>query len=140
MSSQKLSVLSSKSSKKALGIAFYSPVYVFSPVLQTGPQVIFGVCPEEEVKEKVNLPPLVQALVTLSAVVRLQTPPTPSPSLFFVSPPLPCLYFSKPFCHSPPPPKVITKLPSSDPCLLVYIPLHQAGLVCVTEYCGNGIL
>ena len=68
---------------------------------------------------------------------------TPSPSLFFVSPPLLCLYFSKPFCHSPPPPKVITKLPtmvaSSDPCLLAYIPLHQAGLVCVT-YCGNGIV
>jgi len=131
VSSQKLAVLSSKSSKKALGIAFYSPVYVFSPVLQTGPQVIFGVCPEEEVED---IPPLVQALVTLSAVVRLQTPPTLLPLLFslslllsgvFTSPRLSVILL-------PLPKSSLTKLPSSDPCLLVYIPLHQAGLVCVT--------
>ena len=74
----------------ALGTAFYSPVYVFSPVLQTGPQAIFGVCPEEEV----DSPPLVQALVTFSAVVRLQTPPTLLPLLFSLSLLLSCVFTS----------------------------------------------
>lgn len=98
------------------------------------PQAIFGECPEEQA----GLPLLVQALVTLSAVVRLQPPLTLLPLLFSWPLLLSCVFTSPSLSAIllPLPKSPLTKLPTmvanSDPRLLVYIPLHQAGLVCVT--------
>ena len=84
------------------------------------------------------MPLLVQALVTLSAVVRLQPPLTLLPLLFswplllscvFTSPSLSVFLLPLPKSS---PTKLPTMVANSDPRLLVYIPLHQAGLVCVT--------
>lgn len=131
MSSQKLSAVSSGSWGSGSGLLFLQFVLLLSP--PDRPQAIFGECPEEQA----GLPLLVQALVTLSAVVRLQPPLTLLPLLFLglsSSPVSLLLQAFPPFLPLPKSP--LTKLPTmvanSDPHLLVYIPLHQAGLVCVT--------